>query len=246
MIKIFKPIAFAAFAVLMIIPMVVAATENETAVEKVFTAVENDPASIINNYLQAIGGIEKIKSLKSAVIVMESKFNGATIRLRDLVDQANEKYLQEVVFMGNVASKTVLADGRATVSAMGQSRPVPEQMLKNLKARTYVVPEAHYREWGYTMEYKGTQKINKEEAHRILVKTPSGMEMTEYYSVKTGLKLRSVSSAAGEFNYSNYKAVDGVLWPMNVSLQNPNMPFTLEADVVSVLFNQELDPADFR
>ena len=72
------------------------------------------------------------------------------------------------------------------------------------------------------------------------------MEMTEYYSVKTGLKLRSVSSAAGEFNYSNYKAIDGVLWPMNISIQNPNMPFTLEADVVSVLFNQELDPADFR
>lgn len=246
MIKIVKPIVLAGFAVLLNMPMLSAATDDVIAVEKLFARVENEPARIINNYLQAIGGTEKIKSLTSAVVIMESKFNGATIRLRDLVDQANEKYLQEVVFMGNVASKTLLADGRATISAMGQSRPVPEQMLQSLKTRAYVVPEAYYGDWGYTMEYKGTQKINKEEAHRILVKTPSGMEMTEYYSVKTGLKLRSVSSAAGEFNYSNYKAIDGVLWPMNISIQNPNMPFTLEADVVSVLFNQELDPADFR
>jgi hypothetical protein len=132
------------------------------------------------------------------------------------------------------------------MSAMGQEQELPEEMVSMLKAQTYVFPEMHYKELGYEMEVQGTEIINEEEAHKLVITTPNGMKTVDYYSVASGLKLSTSSEAAGDVTYLDYSEIEGVKFPMRLLIKNPMLPEALEAKIVSVKFNQELSDEDFK
>jgi hypothetical protein len=208
--------------------------------------LENDPETIIENYIKAVGGKNNIAKIKNSVILMEAEFQGAGITIKGISDQENGRLLQETSVMGNVAQKTVLANGKGKISAMGQEQELTEDMVGILKAQTYVFPEDHYMELGYSLELFGTEEIDGETAHRLVVTASNGMKTSEYYSVKSGLKLRTSSEATGDITYSNYQEVEGVKIPMKLSIKNPMLPVALEAMVISIKFNQDLSDEDFN
>lgn len=208
--------------------------------------LENDPETIIDSYIKAVGGKSNIAKIKNSVIVMEAEFQGAGITIKGISDQENGRLLQETVVMGNVAQKTVLVNGKGKISAMGQDQELTEDMVNMLKAQTYVFPEDHYMELGYSLELQGTEEIEGETAHRLIITTANGMKTSEYYSVTSGLKLRTSSEATGDITYSDYQEVEGVKIPMKLSITNPMLPVAMEAYVVSIKFNQELSDDDFN
>jgi hypothetical protein len=208
--------------------------------------VENDPASIIENYIKAVGGKANVEKIKNSVLLMEAEFQGATIVIKGISDQVNSRMLQETSVMGNVAQKTVLVNGKGKISGMGQEQELTEEMVTMLKAQTYVFPEMHYKDLGYTMEVQGTEIINDEDANKLIITAPNGMKTVEYYSVASGLKLRTSSDAAGDITYMDYSEIDGVKIPMRLSIKNPMLPVALEAKMVSMKFNQELSDEDFK
>jgi hypothetical protein len=207
---------------------------------------ENDPTTIIANYIKAIGGKANVEKLKNSVLLMEAEFQGMTIVTRVISDQVNGRLLQETSVMGDVAQKTVLFDGKGKISAMGQEQELTEEMVGMLKAQTYVFPEMHYKDLGYEMEVQGTEIINEEDTHKLIITAPNGMKTVEYYSVASGLKLRTSSEATGDVTYMDYSEIDGIKVPMRLSIKNPMLPVALETKVVSVKFNQELSDKDFR
>jgi len=208
--------------------------------------LDNDPESIIENYIKAVGGKNNIAKIKNSVIVMEAEFQGAGIIIKGISDQENGRLLQETSVMGNVAQKTVLSNGKGKISVMGQDQELTEDMVNVLKAQTYVFPEDHYMELGYSLELQGTEEIEGETAHRMIITASNGMKTSEYYSVKSGLKLRTSSEATGDITYSHYEEVEGVKIPMKLSIKNPMLPVALEAFVVSIKFNQDLSDEDFN
>jgi hypothetical protein len=208
--------------------------------------LDNDPETIIENYIKAVGGKNNIAKIKNSVIVMEADFQGTGITIKGISDQENGRLLQEMIVMGNVAQKTVLVNGKGKISAMGQDQELTEDMVKVLKAQTYVFPEDHYQELGYSLELFGTEEIDGETAHTLVVTASNGMKTSEYYSVKSGLKLRTSSDATGDITYSDYQEVEGVKIPMKLSITNPMLPVAMEAYVVSIKFNQELSDDDFN
>ncbi|WP_380800382.1 peptidase, M16 family protein [Shivajiella indica] len=208
--------------------------------------LDNDPETIINAYIKAVGGKGNISKIKNSIVVMEAEFQGAGITIKGISDQENSRLLQETLVMGNVAQKTVLVNGKGKISAMGQEQELTEDMVNMLKAQTYVFPENHYVELGYAVELHGTEEIDGETAHKLVITTANGIKTSEYYSVKSGLKLRTSSEATGDVSYSDYQEVEGVLIPMILSIKNPMLPVALEAKVVSIKFNQELSDDDFK
>ena len=211
-----------------------------------YVLLENDPKTIIDNYIKAVGGKANVEKIKNSVLLMEAEFQGATIVIRGISDQVNGRMLQETSVMGNVAQKTVLSDGKGKMSAMGQEQELTEEMVGMLKAQTYVFPEMHYKDLGYVMEVQGTETINEEDAHKLIITAPNGMKTVEYYSVASGLKLRTSSEATGDITYMDYSEIDGVKVPMRLSIKNPMLPVALEAKTISMKFNQELSDEDFK
>ncbi|MCL6259365.1 peptidase, M16 family protein [Aquiflexum sp. TKW24L] len=210
------------------------------------TIVENDPATVIENYIKAVGGKSAIDKIKNSILVMETDFQGNAIIIKGISDQENGRMLQETSVMGNVAQKTVLANGKGKMSAMGQEQELTEEMVSMLKAQTYIFPETHYKEMGYEMEVQGTEKIEEEDAYKLIITASNGMKTVEYYSVTSGLKLRTSSDATGEITYLDYSEIEGIKVPTRLSIKNPMLPVALEAKMVSLKFNQELSDEDFK
>jgi hypothetical protein len=218
----------------------------DKAVLAATTLVENDPTTIIDNYIKAVGGKANVSKIKNSVLVMEADFQGNAIVIRGISDQENGRMLQETSVMGNVAQKTVLANGKGKMSGMGQEQELTEEMVSVLKAQTYVFPEMHYKDLGYVLEAQGTEKIDEEDAYKLIITAPNGMKTVEYYSVSSGLKLRTSSDATGEISYLDYTEIEGVKVPTKLAIKNPMLPVTLEAKMISLKFNQVLSDEDFK
>lgn len=207
---------------------------------------EIDPADVIAKYIKAVGGKEKISKILNSVRVMEADFQGNEILIKGISDQENSRMIQKTSVMGNVVQKTVVVNGVGTISAMGQEQAITEEMMQMIKSQMYLFPEEHYEEMGFGLEIRGTEKISGEDAYALVITFPNGMKIMEYYSVASGLKLKTSSDATGDIDYSDYQEVDGLLIPMTLTIKNSMLPTALEGKVTSIAFNQELTNADFK
>lgn len=99
---------------------------------------------------------------------------------------------------------------------------------------------------GFTLEFLGTEEVDGQQANKLGVTASNGMVTNEYYSVENGLKLKTSSEATGEISYSDYQEIDGVMFPMLLTIKNPMLPTALEAKMISVKFNQTLSDSDFQ
>ncbi|MCH7399996.1 peptidase, M16 family protein [Belliella sp. DSM 107340] len=210
------------------------------------SSLENDPQTVIANYIKAVGGQANIDKIRNAYMEAEADFQGTKIEMLTISDAENSRMKQQTSAMGNVQQKTVLVDGKCTMTVMGQEQPVPEEMMGMITLQTFIFPETKYEELGVELELRGTEEINGEEAHAIVLNLPNGMKTMEYFSVKSGLKLKTSSDVAEDITYSDYQDIEGVLIPRTVTIQSPMLPFALESKFVTIEFNRELTDEDFK
>ena len=210
------------------------------------SSLENEPSEIIEKYLSAVGGKEKVSKIRNASMTALADFQGQKIEIKSITDAENHRMMQSTAVSGNVMQKTFYVGGKAQVMAMGQVQELPEEMAALLKAQTYVFPEAHYEELGYELSSLGSEVMDGVEVEGIQITLPNGMVTKEYYVVATGLKHKTSSQAAGDITYSDYQKVDGVLYPMMLSIKNPMLPVALEAKITSLEFNRQLSDSDFQ
>ena len=88
--------------------------------------------------------------------------------------------------------------------------------------------------------------IKGEDAYTIIVTNSAGLESTEYFSVATGLKLKMVADVAGDVEFDEYQEVEGIMFPMKVTISNPMLPVPMETHVVSIQVNEPLDNSLFE
>ncbi|AWW31309.1 peptidase, M16 family protein [Echinicola strongylocentroti] len=201
---------------------------------------------VVDKYISAAGGIEKIKAIKNMEMNMETEIQGMTLVIKAVTDQENHRLLNLTKMNGNQVAKTVIRDNQGKVVSMGQEQDLTEDQLNSMKSQTFVFPELFYEELGYEVTYGGTEDVEGEAAHKLLLKDASGVETSEFYSVESGLKLKTASEAAGTVSYKDYQEVDGIMVPSKMVIANSMMPTAMEANITSVVFNQELDSTLFE
>ena len=222
------------------------ANEHTSLVTAQGEVVLNDPATIINAYVKAIGGTEKIAQIRNSVMTAEAAFMGQVIQIKTISDAEFTRMLQSTSVGGNEMQKTILLNGKAQVMAMGQVQELPEEMVAILKTQTYMFPEQNYEALGFAVTYVAEEEVEGEDTHKLEITAPNGMVTHEFYSASSGLKVRTSSSATGDISYSDYQEVEGVLVPMSLKIKNPMLPEALETKITSIKFNQELSDADFQ
>lgn len=207
---------------------------------------ELNAKEVIAKYIQAVGGQANIDKIRNAYMQAEAEIQGTKIEMLSILDAENVRMKQQTIVMGNVQQKTILLDGECTMTVMGQVQPIPEEMLSTIALQAYLFPETKYEELGIVMELRGIEDIDGEEAHAIVVNLPNGMKTMEYYSVKSGLKVKTSSDAAGDITYSDYQEIDGVLVARLMVIQSPMLPVPLESKFVIVEINKALTAEDFK
>ena len=204
---------------------------KEIAVDADMTA-----ESVIEKYIEAIGGEEKAAAIQSATIKQSSEIQGQQMSISTTHDLNAMKFEQEVSMMGQVMQKITMENGKATVSAQGQSQTLTDEQYEEAKMGMFIFPELHYEEMGYSFSLDGIQDVDGVQAYKVTVTNPTGSSVTNYYQVDDGLKVRSESPTVGTVTYKKYETVEGVKYPMEMNLQMPGMPMTLVSKVESVEF----------
>jgi zinc protease len=169
--------------------------------------------SIIANYIKAIGGMDKLKSVEKVTMEMGLSLSGQALEgKQDLVTGKSSKLV--IMAGGQPVMTQEVKDGGMFMN--GQPIPMPDEATKaSLIDQTYLVPEAYFGS-DTKMEVKGMETIDGKDAYKVLVTSAQGSKTTMYFDKNTGFKLREIETAMGQTStsdYSDYKEVDGIMIP---------------------------------
>lgn len=201
---------------------------------------------VLESYLVAIGGAEKVKAIKTTKISMDANVMGTPLNIAFFYDSQNGRYGQKLSVGGNVMQKTTLADGKGTISVQGNSMDMTEAQLAEAKLNSFLFPEAVYQEMGYTLTLDGLKDVEGTPAYKVIISAPSGAKLTNYYAQESGLKIKYENPASGDTFYSDYQEKDGVLLPMTWTIKSPMIPVPLEGKVTSLELNVPITDEDIN
>jgi len=218
---------------------------------------------LVSKNIQAKGGIDKIKAIKT--VRMAEKFDGGG----GFTARASQENMRP-----NLVRETFALQGMTAVQAYDgttgwQIQPFgghkdPELMgendLRDIQLDAdFDGPLVDYKEKGNTIEYLGHDIVDGDDALRLKVTLKNGDIVYYYLDPDTNLEIRKeiqqfIRGSVRErvVDLGSYKAVDGVMYPFSISegpTSNPGAQVTsIEKIEVNVAF-QESDfalPASLR
>jgi len=210
---------------------------------------------IIHDYINALGGEALLQDIIDMSITMEGTIQGQPLVMIRKMRKPNKGAMVLKMSMGGQEMEimNMKFNGKDYVRVMqGQEIPATEADVEEAKLDFAMFPERLYlSEEGFQLEATAIKNINGEDAYEVKVTYPNGKEVTEYYSVESGLKLRESTTQEGRNgeimvlnqDYGDYRKVEGLMVPYRISL--PLGPMNVELNVTEVLVNTGLNDSDF-
>jgi zinc protease len=201
---------------------------------------------VLENYLNAIGGADKVAAIQTAKISLDANLGNGTLTLAFAYDAQNGRYGQKWSVAGNVILKTTLANGKGAVSMQGNPMEMSPAQLAEAQLNSYLFPEAVYKAKGYTATLDGLKEVDGKPAYKVTITAASGAKLANYYAQDSGLKLKYENPASGDTFFGDYQAKNGVLIPMSWTIKSPQIPIPLAGKVTSLEFNVPVTEVDIN
>ncbi|WP_046757692.1 M16 family metallopeptidase [Kordia jejudonensis] len=206
--------------------------------------------TVIDNYIKAIGGKDKLMSVTSIVQEMGASFQGMDMSMVSKRKSPNLFMVDvSIAGMGSVNKQTF--DGeKGYIAGQGQKRDMPAEMLADMKSRKGLFPELNYDSSKTTL--KGIESVDGKDAYVIEVEKANGDKTSNFYDVKSGLKIMERSMVKGpggqempqDRMLGDYKEVNGIMIPHAMII--PAAGQKIEMIAVSTKINEPLTKADFE
>lgn len=211
---------------------------------------------LVNKNIQAKGGIDKIKAIKSVRIV--GKLNvGGGITAASLQENVRPNLVRETFSLQGMTAVTAY-DGTTgwQIQPFGGHKD-PELMgeddLKDLLLDAdFDGPLVDYKEKGNTVEYLGHDVVDGDDALRLKVTLKDGDIVYYFLDPDTFLEIRKEvqefirgSVRESVVDLGSYKPVNGVMYPFSISQGSKANPGTQNTSVDKIEVNIKIDPADF-
>ncbi len=217
-------------------------------------AVSEDvtPKSVIDKYIEAIGGRDKIKEVKDLSVQASTEMQGQKIEI-------TQKYLLPDKFVMTVTlpaqnmtvSKMLVNRDKVESQRMGQEVPLNAEQKEGLKKQTNPFQEMDLLNGAYKLKLTGIENIDGKEAYALKATDSSGKVTNYYFDTDSGLELRQATSnktPQGEVSsitdFSDYQEVEGIKFPFAMKTQNGPMKMDMTVDSVKV--NSGLKESDFQ
>ena len=200
--------------------------------------------TVIKGYINAIGGREKLESLKTKTTLSEANMQGMTIQVSN--KQTNKKQLLvEISMMGNVMQKTVLNQTKGYNEAQGQKMEIKGEELENALKDAALFPElaVNFDE----ISLSGIVNLDGVDTYEIKWSD----KKTAFYRVSDFLKIRTVETVEMQGQVqtsttvlSDYKAVEGIQFPHQISQDMG--PQKMDFKVTSIILNEPMPDSLFE
>ncbi|HMB64701.1 MAG TPA: pitrilysin family protein [Eudoraea sp.] len=199
--------------------------------------------SVLEKYIEAIGGKEKLQAVESYSLLAEAEMQGMKLEL-DVKKTSKDQFMQDVRVMGNSMSKQVL-DGESGYMVMqGQRKDMTLEELRKVKEESAPFPELSYLNAGVSIE--GIEVVGDKKAYRIKITESK----SSFYDIETGLKLQEVNALEMEgqnmkqtLKFEDYQQVSGIKFPFKM-FQNMG-PQNIEFVVKEIKVNEGVSDLDF-
>ncbi len=206
--------------------------------------------TVISNYINAIGGEKNIAKIKDISMVMNATIQGMGIEMKSY-QKAPNKYMMQIG-MGEMIFQKMVYDGfKGRASGMQGTQDLQGEDLEELQYQAVMFIETQYDKLGFKTTLKGVDAVDGKEAYVLEITNPKGSKSTEYFDVKSGLKIRSVrtsDSPQGPItqitDYADYKDVKGVKFPHEINQTAGPQSFKMKAKTIEV--NKKLKDSLFE
>lgn len=202
--------------------------------------------TVIEGHINAMGGEKALKSIKSLAIQAKGTFQGMELNLTQKVTSKNQ-YLLNLTASGMELMKQVITPNSGFMVLQGQKQELKGEELKEAQKSAKMFDELEDLANAADFQLTAIEIFNGEDAYALKKE-----DTVTYYSVKTGLKLGSVTTvdAGGQTmtmtsTYGDYRDVKGIKIPFSMGLPlGPGM--TVDMKVSEVKVNEGVSDADFK
>lgn len=223
---------------------------NPTAKPELNKEVSKDVTakSVLEKYIKAIGGMEALQKVQSFKSVAEGQIQGQNLEMT-VLKKAPNKYamVMEMKAMGMKLTEMKFNGEKGTMSVQGNSKPMPEDMVKSLKEQTSLFQEVSLLNQLHKVSLDAIEKVDGKDAYKMLIKEASE-KVIRYYDVASGLLVKEEQVKKDKVNSTSflkdYKEVKGVKFPHTTKVSAGGM--NLEFKTKSILVNEGVTDADFE
>ena len=190
--------------------------EDSSAIPEGLTA-----SGVVENYLKALGGRERLESVKDMSVKGEMKMGPMSINVEQHYKD-NKMFAMSMVMNGQVMQAIKYNGVSAKVTAQGQTNEANVEQLKGFKIQAQICVELNLEALGFTSKLIGVDKFNGKKVYKLEFVSDNGTKRVEYFCAATGLKLKTVAQENGmsiTMIYKDYTDVDGLKFPFTTITQ---------------------------
>lgn len=213
-----------------------------------------DAKTVLAKYVEATGGKAKYKAIKTGKISAKMSIPEAGISGAMEIKFDSKGMMYTKADLGAAGNIERGSDGKTVweISTIQGARILEgeeaEQMLEEMNFDDILDPDKKYK----SMKNVGKTSVNGEECYELELTKKSGKVTSEFYSVKSGLKLKTIMEVAtpmGDIKVasfdSNYKKSKNGIMTAWASEQKFGA-ITQKMEMKSVEFNVDLDEKVFE
>lgn len=229
-------------------------TRAQSVVDSSASARDNEISAvqIVDNYINAIGGKEKLMQVNDRTTVMKGTASGREVKMT--IYQKAPDRIREIINAGTFIQNIFYNGEKGYMEVSGKKFDITGIELQNLKYESSLHLLPRLDSLGIKLKYEGKEKVDGKETYKVIMIFPSGSEWIQYYDPDTWLKVKEskeVKTAQGTYTQdtylSNYQEVSGIKYPFMVrqSLGKQKMNFRVTMISINDNLNDKLFEIDY-
>tara|TARA_B100000809_G_scaffold48758_1_gene43521 strand:- start:115 stop:2196 length:2082 start_codon:yes stop_codon:yes gene_type:complete len=206
--------------------------------------------TIMNNYIEAVGGIDNLNMVKSVISTADVTIQGAPFKPTAVMKtMAPNKVSMEMTIEGMGTVMKQKFDGATGYQEQqGQQTPMTEDQLNEKHSEKGLFPELYLDP--ASLELEAIVPVDGGDAYKIKV-TNGDKVSHRFYNTESGLLIRTASTSETQGQqitsteeFSNYKDVSGVMMPFVQKITAG--PQVVTFNFTDIKFNEGVTEADFK
>jgi hypothetical protein len=174
---------------------------------------------VIENYIKAIGGKEKLEKVVSLRQTSNMEIMGMQMEMTMSKKGTDKMLMVQVLPMGQGEVRIVVNGDKGSMKSPMGDQALEGDMLKAYKG-TGMFPELQYLKDASKMALLPSEVINEKTTYPIKFTGDAGVSITNWYDAKTGLVVKS-NTPQGEVTIENYQEVNGIKFPEKTIIKSP-------------------------
>ena len=218
-------------------------------------ANKSDPKAIeiMTGYINAIGGKEKLMSVKTMMTKMSASTGMGEITITNYVKDGKSAMKTEMA--GSTVMEQIFDGTAVQVSGMGGTQKLTDAaIIKSAQKQARLFDELDQLVSGKnTLKFIGAEDLNGKQVNKIIVTDEDKNETTQYFEAGTNYLVRTISTVdmigsknSQTMDFSDYQDVNGVKFPHTIKMSGGSIPFPLELKVAAMMMNSDLPDQLFK